>query len=171
MRLIDDLLGFFSKDLFLNYFSTMYLFIIEVLLWIFTKSCCCQVMPWHVIQVMSDSLQHHGLQHARLPCTLVSPGVCLKIMSIESMKPSKHLLYWPFSSCLQSSPSWGSFSLSQLFTSGGQSIGASASAPVFPMNIQGWFPLGLTGLISLLNRQLTFNTKYLFLNYLNAILN
>ena len=55
----------------------------------------------------------------------------------------------PFSFCLQSFPSSGSFTISQLFTSGGQSIGASASAPVLPLNIQGWFPLGLTGLISL----------------------
>ena len=65
----------------------------------------------------------------------------------------------PFSFCLQSSPSWGSFQMSQLFASGGYSIGASAS--VLPMNIQGWFPLGLTGLISLLSKGLSrvfFNT-------------
>ena len=55
----------------------------------------------------------------------------------------------PFSSCLQSFPASGSFLMNQLFTSGGQSIGASALASVLPMNIQGWFPLGLTGLISL----------------------
>ena len=55
----------------------------------------------------------------------------------------------PFFSCLQSFPASGSFLMSQLFTSGGQSIGASASARILPMNIQGWFPLGLTGLISL----------------------
>ena len=58
----------------------------------------------------------------------------------------------PFSSCPQPSPASGSFSMSQLFTSGGQGIGASASAPVLPMNIQGWFSLGLTGLISLLSK-------------------
>ena len=55
----------------------------------------------------------------------------------------------PFSSCPQSFPASGSFPISQFFTSGGQSIGVSASASVLPMNIQDWFPLGLTGLISL----------------------
>ena len=61
----------------------------------------------------------------------------------------------PFSSCLQSFPAWGPFLMSQLFASGGQSNGASASASVFPMNIQGWFPLGLTGLISLQSKGLS----------------
>ena len=74
----------------------------------------------------------------------------LKLMSIELVMPSNHLiLCFPFSSCLQSFPASGSFPESWLFTSGGQSIGASASASVFPMNIQGWFPLELTGLVSL----------------------
>ena len=74
----------------------------------------------------------------------------LKLMSIESVMPSNHLILCrPFSSCLQSFPASGSFPVSQLFISGGQSIGASASALVLPMNVQGWFPLGLTGLISL----------------------
>ena len=61
----------------------------------------------------------------------------------------------PFSSCPQSFPAWGSFPMSWLFASGGQSIGASASASVLPMNIQGWFPLGLTGLIFLLSKGLS----------------
>ena len=70
----------------------------------------------------------------------------LKLMSIESAMPSNHPVI-PFSSCLQSFPASGSFPMSQLFTSGGQSIGASASSSVLPMNIQDWFPLGLTGMI------------------------
>ena len=71
-----------------------------------------------------------------------------KLMSIELVIPSNHLILCvPFSSCLQSSLASGSFLMSWLFASGGQSIGASAS--VLPMNIQDWFPLGLTGLISL----------------------
>ena len=70
----------------------------------------------------------------------------LKLMSIESVMPSNHLIQ-PFSSRLQSFPASGSFQMSQLFTSGSQSIGASAS--VLTMNIQDWFPLGLTSLISL----------------------
>ena len=74
----------------------------------------------------------------------------LKLISIESVMASNHLIFCiPFSSCLQSFPAPGSFPMSQFFTSGGQSIGASASALVLPMNIQDWFPLRLTGLISL----------------------
>ena len=105
---------------------------------------------------MSDSLQPHGLQHARLPCPSPSPRVCsnscpLSWWSHPTMSPS----VVPFSSCLWSFPASGSFPRSQLFTSGGQSIGVSASALVLPMNIQGWFPLGLTGLISLLSKGLS----------------
>ena len=76
----------------------------------------------------------------------------LKLMSIESVVPSNHLiLSCPFSFCLQSFLASAFFPMSWCFASGGQSTGAlaSASASVFPMNIQGWFPLGLTGLISL----------------------
>ena len=80
----------------------------------------------------------------------------LKLMSIESVMPLNHLILWcPFSSCPQSFPSSGSFPESQLFASGGQSIGASASASVLPINIKDWFPLGLTGLMSLLSKGLS----------------
>ena len=76
-----------------------------------------------------------------------------KLMSTESVMPSNHLiLCLPFSSCPQSFLASGSFPMSQLFESGGQSIGASASASALPMNVQGWFPLGLTGLISWLSK-------------------
>ena len=78
----------------------------------------------------------------------------LKLISSELVMLSKHLiLCHPFSSCLQSFPGSGSFPVSQLFTSGGQSIGASAS--VLSMNIQDWFPLGFTGFISLHSRKLS----------------
>ena len=80
----------------------------------------------------------------------------LKLMSIESVMPSSHLILCrPFSSCLPSFPASGSFPVSQLFTSGGQSTGVSASASVLPMNIQDWFPLGWTGLISLQSKGLS----------------
>ena len=82
----------------------------------------------------------------------------LKLMSIKSMMPSNLMSSppdVPFSSCLQSFPVLGSFPVSQFFASGGQSTGVSASAPVLPMNIQGWFSLGLTGLISLLSKGLS----------------
>ena len=79
----------------------------------------------------------------------------IKLMSIESVMPSHHLiLCLPFS-CLQSFAASGSFLRSQFFTSGGQSIGVSASASVLPMNIQDWFPLGWTGWMSLLSKGLS----------------
>ena len=79
----------------------------------------------------------------------------LKLMSIEWCYPTISSLVVPFSSCLQSFPASGSFLMSQLFISGDQSIGASTSASVLPINIQGWFPLELTGLISLQSRGLS----------------
>ena len=96
---------------------------------------------------ISDSLWTHGLQHARLPCPSPSPWSLLKLMSIELLMLSISSSITSFSSCLQSFPASGSFLMSCLFTSGGQSIGVSAG--VLPMNIQDWFPLGLTGWISL----------------------
>ena len=80
----------------------------------------------------------------------------LKLMSIESVIPSSHLiLCHPLLLCLQSFPASGSFLMSQFFISGSQSIGVSASASVFPMNIQDWFPLGLSGWISLQSKGLS----------------
>ena len=97
----------------------------------------------------------HGQHLSRLPCPSSSPEAC------SNWGPSS---WWchptilssvvPFSSCLQSLPASGSFRRSQFFTSGGQNIGASASASVFPANSQDWFPLGLTGLISLQSKGL-----------------
>ena len=100
--------------------------------------------------VMSDSLWPHVLLHARLPCPSPSPGVC---SNSHPLSRWFHLAISssvaPFSFCLQFFPASGSCPMSQLFTLGGQSIGASASASVLPMNIQDWFPLGWTGWISL----------------------
>ena len=100
--------------------------------------------------VVSNSLRPHGLQHARLPCLSPTPGACSNSCpSSQWCHPTISSSVIPFSFCLQSFPASGSFPMSQLFASGGQSIGASPSALVLPMNIQDWFPLGLTGLISL----------------------
>ena len=97
--------------------------------------------------VVSDSLLPHGLQHARLPCPSLSPGVCSSSCPLNWWwHPTISSSVASFSSCPQSFPASGSFPMNQLFTSGGPSTGASASAPVLPVNIQGWFPLGLTGL-------------------------
>ena len=88
------------------------------------------------------------------PCLSLSPGVCPSSCPLNQwcypiISSSAAL----FSFCLQSFPASGSFPMGQLFASGGQSVGASASASVLPVNIQGWFPLGLTGLISLLSME------------------
>ena len=97
--------------------------------------------------VMSDSLQPHGLQYCRLPCPSLSHGVCSNLRLLcWWCHPTISSSVSPFSSCPQSFPASSSFPVCQLFASGGQSIGASAS--VLPVNIQDRFPLGLTGLIS-----------------------
>ena len=103
---------------------------------------------------MSDSLWPQGLQHARLSCPSLSPGVCSNSWpSSWWCHPTISSSVVPFSSCPQSfflsskDPASGSFPMSKIFTSGGQSTGATASVSVLPMNIQDWFPLGWTGLI------------------------
>ena len=97
--------------------------------------------------VVSDSLQPHGLQHARLPCPSPTPGVYSNSCPLSWWcHPAISSSVVHFSSCLQSFPALGSFPMSQLFTSGGQSFVVSASASVLPRNIQDWFPLdGLDG--------------------------
>ena len=97
---------------------------------------------------MSDSLQPHGLQHTKLLCPPLSPRVCSNSCPLSQWHhPTTSSSVTFFSSCPQSFPASGSFPTSQFFSSGGQSFGASVSASVLPMNIQGWFPLGLTGII------------------------
>ena len=105
---------------------------------------------------MSYSLPPHGLQHARLPCPSPTPRACSNSCpSNQWCHPTLSSSAIPFSSCLQSFPASGSFLMSEFFTSGGQSTGASASASVPTMNIQDWFPLGWTGWISLLSKGLS----------------
>ena len=106
--------------------------------------------------VVSDSLRPHGLQHARLPCPSPTPQACsIPCPSSQWCHPTISSSVIPFSSHLQSFPASGSFQMSQFFASGGQSIGVSASASVLLMNIQDWFPLELTGLISLQSKGLS----------------
>ena len=108
------------------------------------------------LSVVSNSLRPHGLQHARLPCPSPTPGACShSCPSSRWCHPTISSSVIPFSSCFQSFPASESFPLSQFFTSGGQSIGVSSSASVLTMNIQGWFPLGLNVLISLLSKGLS----------------
>ena len=95
--------------------------------------------------VMSDSLWPHGLQHTMLPCPSPTPGAYSNSCPLSRWcLPTISSSVIPFSSCLQSFPVSGSFPMSQLFASGGQRNGASASPSVLPMNIQDWFPSGLT---------------------------
>ena len=105
--------------------------------------------------LMSNSLQPHGLQHARLLCPSPTRSL-LRLTPIESVIPSNHLIIChPLLHLLKSFPASGSFQMSQFFASGSQSIGVSDSTSVLPMNIQYWFPLGWTGWISLQSKRLS----------------
>ena len=106
--------------------------------------------------VVSDSLWSHEPQHDRPPCPSPTPSVHPNPCPLSRWcHPTISSSVVPFSSCLQSFPAWGSFPMSQFFTSGGQSIGVSASASVLPMNTQDWSPLGWTGWISLQSKGLS----------------
>ena len=112
------------------------------------RCCCCSATKF------CPTLWPHRLQHARLLCPPVSPGVCSNWGPLsQCCYVTISSLYTPFSFCFQSSPASRSFPKSWLFLSGGQNIVASAS--VLPMNIQDWFPLGWTGLISLQSKGLS----------------
>ena len=119
-------------------------------------SCTSYLLLSFSCSVMSDSLQPHGLQHARLPCPSPSPRACSNSCPLS---PWCHLTISssviPFSSYPQPVPASGSFLMSQFFASDGQSIGVLASVSVLPMNIQDWFPLGWTGWISLQSKGLS----------------
>ena len=101
------------------------------------------------LSVVSDSLRPHELQHARSPCPSPTPRVHPNPCPLcQWCHPTISSSVVHFSSCPQSFPAWESFQMSQLFASGGQSIGVSASTSVLPMNTQDWSPLGWTGWIS-----------------------
>ena len=106
--------------------------------------------------VVSDSLWPHGLQHARPPCPSPTPGAYPNSHPLSRWcHPTISSSVVPFSSCLQSFPASWSFPMSQLFASGGQSIGVSASTSVLPMNTQDWSPLGWTSWMSLQSKGLS----------------
>ena len=108
---------------------------------------------------MSDPLWPHGWQHARLPCSALFPRVCSNSSPLSQWcHPTIPSSVVPFSSCPQSFPASGSFQMSQLSASGGQSIGVSASTTVPPMNTQEWSPLGWTGWISLQSKGRTLKS-------------
>ena len=106
--------------------------------------------------VMSDYLRPHEPQHARPPCPSSTPGVHPNPCPLSRWRhPTISSSVIPFSSCPQSFPASGSFQMSQLFASGGQSIGVTASTSVLPMNTQDWSPLGWIGWISLQSKGLS----------------
>ena len=114
------------------------------------KVYCC-----YSVAKSSHSLWSHGLQHTWFPCPSPSPWVCSNLCPLSLWcHPTISSSVVPFS-CPQSFPAWGSFKMSQLFPSGGQSIGVSASASVLSMNTQDWSHLGWTGWISLQSKGLS----------------
>ena len=122
-----------------------------ILIWALTFMFCFMSLTKGLLlfscSVMSNSLETHGLLHPRLPCPSLSPEVCSNSCPLSRWcHPTISSSVTSFSSCSQFFPASGSFPMSRLFPSGDQSIGASAL--VLLMNIQDWFPLGLTGLIS-----------------------
>ena len=127
----------------------------QALMW-FTVVCLCRLSVQFSHSVMSESLRPHGLQHARPPCPSPTPGVYSSSCPLSWWcHPTISSSVIPLSSHLQSFPASGSSPMSQFFTSGGQSIGVSASAWVLPMSTQDWFPLGWTGWISLQSKGLS----------------
>ena len=122
------------------------------------------MLTWHSVNrsiqfscsIMSDSLRPHEQQHTKLPCPSPTPTACSNSCPLSQWcHPTISSSVTPFSFCLQYFPASESFPVSQLFVSGGQNIGAAASASILPMKIQDWFPLGLTGLTSLQSKGLS----------------
>ena len=119
--------------------------------WLF--NFCAELFSYSVV---FNSLWCHGLQHTRLSSPSPSPGACSNsCLLIRWYHPTILSSVIASSSCILYFPASGYFPMSQFFPSGGQTIGASASASVLPLNTQGWFPLGLTGLISLQSKGLS----------------
>ena len=149
---------------YINTYLPINMYICIYMYSMYTSKCrsCVFLLLLFSHWVVSNSLWPHGLQHARLPCPLPSSRACSNLCPLSWWcHPNISSFVIPFSSCLQSFLASGSFPMSWLFMSSGQSIEASASVSVFPMNIQGCFPLGLTGLISLQSKGLSrvfFNT-------------
>ena len=115
----------------------------------------CKSVQFSSVVQSCLTLRPHGLQHARPPCPSSTPGAYSNSCPLSQWcHPTIPSSVIPFFSWLHSFPASGSFQMSQLFASGGQSIGVSASTSVFPMNIQDWFPLGWTGWISLQSKEL-----------------
>ena len=153
-----QMLSRYTSSLYFNQTTVLFCFIHQGAIYIFIYLKDSIIFKGTVqfrYSVMSNSLWSHRIQHSRLPCPSPTLGACSNSCpSSQWCQPTISSSVVPFSSCLQSFPASGSFPVSQDFTSGGQSIRASASASVLPMNIQDWFPLGWTGLISLQSKEI-----------------
>ena len=135
----------------------------QLIKWCMNDQFCCSVTSVQFSRsVVSDSLWPRESQHVRPPCLSPTPGAYPKSCSLSQWcHPTISSSAVSFSSCPQSFPASGSFQMSQLFASGGQHIGVSASTLVLPMNNQNWCPLGWTGWISLQSKGISrvfFNT-------------
>ena len=120
------------------------------------KEWKCRSVQFSSVAQSCPTLRLQGLQHTRLSCVSLTPGAYSNSWPLSRWyHPTISSSVVPFFSCLQSFPASGSFPVSWFFTSGGQSIGVSTSASVLPMNIQDWFPLGLTDWISLQSKGLS----------------
>ena len=125
-------------------------------LWLFDKEGDCCIDQFCSVTQSFWLFVTHGLEHVRPPCSSPTPRVYSNSFPLSRWcHPTISSSVIPFSSCSQSFPASGAFPMSQFFLSGGQSIGVSASTSVLPVNIQGWFPLGLTGLITLQSKGLS----------------
>ena len=156
MHLVSEsFLFFLGRSLLCSFFPSL-LFYFCTLLQIF---CSVQFSG----SVLSDTLWPHGLQHTKPPCPSPTHRVYIDSCPLSQWcHPTISSSVIPFSSCLQSFPTSGSFQMSQFFASGGHSIGVSASASVLPMNTQDWSPFRWTGWISLQSKELSrvfSNTK------------
>ena len=140
-----------------SFFKLGYVFCLCWVVW--AVYLFCTLTPYQLVQfsrsVVYDSLWRYGPQHARLPCPSLSPRVCSNSCSLSQWRHPIISSSVALFSCPQSFPASASLPVSQLFASGGQSIGASTSASVPPTNIQGSFLLVWTGLISLLSKGLS----------------
>ena len=134
--------------------SYIYLSLTSLSMTVQVHPCCCSSVHFSH-SVVSDSLWPRGLQHTRPPCSSPTPRIYSNSCPSRWCHPTISSSVIPFSSCPQSFPASWSFQMIQLFASGGQSIGVSASASVLPMNTQDWSPLGWTGWISLQSKGLS----------------
>ena len=165
------MLNIFLLLLFEDPLQDIILYLFLLFLWIilvliihirFSYSCWFKnfSLPFSSVQfshsVVSDSLWPHGLQHARPPCPSPTPGVYPNSCPLSQWcHPTISFSVIPFSTCPQSFPASGFFQMSQLFASGGQSIGVSAATSFLPMNTQDWSPSEWTGWISLQSKGLS----------------